>query len=306
MSVISIAVNETGPASELPYQYISRTYQQCADQYEDYRAANEVVTNQYQITKDFFLVQCASNSLQVSSEAQNRDLHNWYLVLFGAQIFFMQTGFAALCAGSIRPKNVLNTMLKNLLDACLAVLTFYAIGFGLAFGGQDEESNLGRTSFVGTTGFFLMNLTSSVQHTVGQSYAFFFFQYSFCAATVTIVAGALSERCQTTGYLLYSVALTGFVYPVVAHAVWSNQGFLSATNPDPLWGVGALDFAGGGTIHYTGGLVALIAAVVLGPRRGRFYDAYGRKLVKPVTIKGSSVALQIMGTMILWFGCKYP
>ena len=103
-------------------------------------------------------------------------------------------------------------------------------------------------------------------------------------------------------YLCYSVFLAGFIYPVVAHAVWSRTGFLSPLNADPFLGIGAIDFAGSGVIHVTGGSVALYASLLLGPRRGRFYDAQGEPLETPRPFPGHSVALQLLGTMILWFG----
>ena len=116
------------------------------------------------------------------------------------------------------------------------------------------------------------------------------------------MAGTLAERCQMAAYLLYSIALAGFIYPVVAHSVWSKSGFLSRTNDDPFMDMGVLDFAGGGVVHLNGGLTALYATLVLGPRRGRFYDAQGDPLETPVPFPGHSVALQLLGTMILWFG----
>jgi Amt family ammonium transporter len=208
----------------------------------------------------------------------------------------VQSGFAMLCAGCVRKKNVQNTMLKNLLDACGAALGFYVIGYALAFGGQNERSDV---TFVGTTDFFNWNSAVPVNQ------AFWFFEFAFSATSVTIVAGTLAERCQMVAYLCYSVFLTGFVYPVVAHSIWSNNGFLSAFAAEPFQGIGVLDFAGSGVVHVTGGTTALVATYMLGARKGRFYDARGRELEKPKAFPGHSMALQMMGTMILWFGCKF-
>ena len=99
--------------------------------------------------------------------------------------------------------------------------------------------------------------------------------------------------------------LVGFVYPVIAHSIWSNNGFLSISNADPFFGVGAVDFAGSGVVHVTGGTTALYATLILGPRRGRFFDAQGEPLDTPKEFPGHSVALQLLGTMILWFGCEF-
>lgn len=135
-----------------------------------------------------------------------------------------------------------------------------------------------------------------------EDYAFWMFQYAFSAASATIVAGTLAERCQMTAYLCYSLMLAGFVYPVVVHAIWSSQGFLSSFKENPLFGIGVVDFAGGGVVHTTGGTTALFATMVLGPRRGRFHDEQGRKLEVPKEMPGHSVALQMLGCFTLWFG----
>lgn len=167
-------------------------------------------------------------------------------------------------------------------------------GFAFAFGGNHDEGSADRKTFLGTSDFA----------SVGSAPSFWFFQYTFSATSVTIVAGTLAERCQMAAYLCYSVVVAGFIYPVVAHAVWSNSGVLSNTNNDPFLGVGVIDFAGSGVVHVTGGLIALIATCILGPRRGRFYDAQGEPLETPKVFPGHSVALQLLGTMILWFCCK--
>lgn len=152
------------------------------------------------------LLECVTNLLETRSSEQGADLKSFLFVLAGAMIFFMQAGFAMLCAGSVRIKNVQNTMLKNLLDACGAAVAFYCVGYAFAFGGQNERSD---TTFIGTTSFAEVDDPS-----------FWFFQYTFSATSVTIVAGTLAERCQMAAYLCYSVVLAGFIYPVVAHSVW--------------------------------------------------------------------------------------
>lgn len=166
------------------------------------------------------------------------------------------------------------------------------MGYALAFGG--EETAYGTTTIIGTENFFGRGVTNL---------SFFFFQYTFAAAAVTIVAGALAERCKMEAYLCYSFFLTGFVFPVAAHSLWSSAGFLSWSNSDPVFGVGCIDFAGGAVIHVTGGTTALIATYLLGSRRGRFYDLRtGDELEYPRTMPGHSVSLQVLGTFILWFG----
>lgn len=218
-----------------------------------------------------------------------------------------------LCAGCVRKKNVQNTLLKNLLDACGASVAFFTVGYAFAFGGTDPESS--KKTFVGGTNFFLMGV---------DDLAYFFFQYAFSATAATcvcmslaksalrtihsftvtkcagfllsifrIVAGTLAERCQMAAYMSYSIMLSGWVYPIVVHAIWNRNGFLSASSVDPLWGVGMVDFAGSGVVHLTGGTTALFATIILGPRRGRFHDDTGRRLETPRDFPGSSFALQV-------------
>ncbi len=203
----------------------------------------------------------------------------------------MQTGFAMLCTGSIRAKNVKNVILWNLLDSCGGGLAFWACGYAFAYGGDDEE---GDKTFIGNAGFFLKGDDIRLEN--------WFFQFAFACALSSIVAGTIAERTQMKAYLLYSVFLVGFAYPVVAHAFWSTNGWLSTTASDPLWGSGAIDLAGSGPVHMTGGVTALVAAIILGPRIGRFHDRDGNLLEEPAEFAPHSVALQFLGTFCLWFG----
>lgn len=222
-----------------------------------------------------------------------RDGVNVFFLLFaGALVFLMQSGFAMLCAGSVRQKNVKNIMLKNLLDACGGAIGFWTIGFAFAYDNNSSDD----TSFIGDANFFIRDWSS------GGDYIGFFFQFAFAATAATIVAGTVAERCKMQAYLCYSVFLTGFVYPVVVRSIWSGSGFLTAFTDEPFRGVGVVDFAGSGVVHMTGGATALVAATVLGPRKGRFYDEDGNPLETPAQFAAHSVALQILGTFILWFG----
>jgi len=197
-----------------------------------------------------------------------------------------------LCAGSVRQKNVKNIMLKNLLDACGGALGFWSVGYAFAYGGADPD----KKGFIGNEGFFLANMTD------GGDLIGWFFQFAFAATAATIVAGTVAERCKFEAYLCYSLMLTGFVYPVVVYSIWSSSGFLTAFNNDPAFGCGMHDFAGSGVVHMTGGVTALIAAKILGPRIGRFYDADGNELPEPHSFPPHSVSLQVLGTFILWVG----
>lgn len=256
----------------------------------DGKMTSAIIDNPYQHCKEELgenastddLLQCVSEILTVNAEVPLQYSRTVLLVYAAALVFFMQAGFAMVCAGAVRKKNVQNTMLKNLLDACGASVAFFTIGYAFAYGGSDPNST--KKTFIGTENFFLLD---------EENYAFFLFQYAFSAASATIVAGTLAERCQMAAYLCYSVMLTGWVYPVIVHSIWSPNGFLSAYAKEPLWGVGMIDFAGSGVVHVTGGVTALFATIILGPRRGRFHDETGRKLKTPREFPGHSMALQV-------------
>lgn len=209
-----------------------------------------------------------------------------WLIVVAVLVFFMQTGFAMLCAGLVRAKNTKNILLKNVLDACVGALGFWSVGYAFSYGAAD-----GGNPFIGNTYFFLTNFEGQ------DTYQSWLFQFAFAATAATIVSGAVAERTKMAAYLMYSFFLTGFVYPVVVHWVWSSAGWLSAFNASPLLGSGLVDFAGCGVVHMVGGISALCGAFVCGPRLGR-YDADG----KLVEIPGHSSTLQALGTFILWVG----
>merc|ERR1719491_2620196 len=144
----------------------------------------------------------------------------------------MQAGFAMLCAGSVRQKNVKNIMLKNLLDACGGAIGFYTVGYGFAYGAGN--------TFIGGSNFAVNELRD------GPGYIGWFFNFAFAATAATIVAGTVAERCKMSAYLCYSMFLTAFIYPVVVHQIWDGHGFLSAFNENPMFGIGMVDFAGSG------------------------------------------------------------
>mmetsp|Transcript_12892 Transcript_12892/g.27205 ORF Transcript_12892/g.27205 Transcript_12892/m.27205 type:complete len:515 (-) Transcript_12892:142-1686(-) len=243
-------------------------------------------------------------------EAGNLDIL-W--LLFGTYlVFFMQAGFALLEAGSVRAKNTKNILLKNVLDACLGAMVWWGIGYPFAYG------QAGDNDFIGGYNFFMNEDVSDT----GTFYATWMFQWAFAAAAATIVSGAVAERCQFFAYMVYSVWITGFTYPVVVHWGWSGEGWLSAfkadrcasfgngtfsldcpdgeeaSDYDPVVGAnGFMDFAGSGIVHMTGGGAALVGAIFLGPRAGRFTET-GECNDMP----GHSTVLAALGTFILWFG----
>lgn len=238
------------------------------------------------------LLECISTKFDDTTDSTHAAVDTFFLLFAASLVFFMQAGFAMLSAGCVRTNNVQNTLLKNLLDACGASLGFYTVGYAFAWGGSTDPYTT-TTTFIGNQNFFLIGVEND---------SFWLFQFAFCATSATIVAGALAERCQMTAYLCYSIALSAFVYPVVVHSIWTPSGFLSATKQvDPLWGVGMVDFAGSSVVHLTGGMTALIATIILGPRTGRFYDLRGKPLAVPKDFPGHSLALQMLGVSVLFF-----
>jgi len=212
-------------------------------------------------------------------------LDGGYLLMSGFLVFVMQAGFAMLCAGSVRTKNTMNILLKNVLDACAASVAFYVLGYGFAYGTCKHNNG-----FIGCGLFALHSVFSE------SSWQSFLFQWAFSAASATIVSGSVAERTSLMSYFLYSILLTGFVYPVIVHWIWSPHGWLSAFNPNALGGIGMIDFAGSGVVHMVGGVAGLMGAIVVGPRTGRFENG------KTVAMPGHSATLVVLGTFLLWFG----
>lgn len=231
------------------------------------------------------------------------DINVGFTLNSGYMVFFMQAGFAMLCAGSVRAKNAKNIILLNLLDACFGVFAWWATGFAFAYGDPiadaDGAYNFSASqAFIGKYYFFMANLPRS-------SYWVWFFQFTFAATGATIVSGAVAERCRFECYMLYELMIVMFVYPIVAHWVWSPFGWMSAfrttatttTSWTLLFGTGVYDFAGDGPVHMLGGVASLWGAWVLGPRIGRF-DAAGN----PVEMPGHNASLTLLGVFMLWFG----
>ncbi|GMI66405.1 ammonium transporter 1;1, ARABIDOPSIS THALIANA AMMONIUM TRANSPORT 1 [Hibiscus trionum] len=213
-------------------------------------------------------------------------IDNTYLLFSAYLVFSMQIGFAMLCAGSVRAKNTMNIMLTNVLDAATGGLSYYLFGFALAYG---SPSN----GFIGKHFFGLENFPSP-----SGDYSYFLYQWSFAIAAAGITSGSIAERTQFVAYLIYSFFLTGLVYPIVSHWFWSADGWASAAREDNLlFGSGVIDFAGSGVVHMVGGIAGLWGAWIEGPRMGRF-DSDG----KPVSVRGHSCTLVVLGTFLLWFG----
>lgn len=199
-------------------------------------------------------------------------------------VFFMQAGFAFLEAGMIRQTGVVNSMMENFMDAAFGGIGFFVTGFALAFG-VDNGSGL-----FGTTNFFLSDAISYVDGGVAYGgegisiFILFFFQFAFAATAGTIATGAMAERTNFIGKIIYSFFIAGFSYPIVIHWIWGG-GWLAQN--------GFLDFAGSAAVHFAGAMLALAGAIMLGPRTGRVWGS---------PPKPHNLAFATLGTMILWLG----
>ncbi len=203
-------------------------------------------------------------------------------------VFFMQAGFALLEAGATRARNAGSVFMKNFMDFCMGGLAFWAFGFAIMFGGSQAAPGLtDGNRFFGLSGFFLGGGANDVT-----TMMLWFFQLVFAATAATIVSGAMAERTKLNGYMAYSFLISAVVYPVYGHWVWGG-GWLATLS----FGAGAKDFAGSGVVHAVGGIAALVGAVMVGPRVGKF-GPDGR----PRSIPGHNMGYIIIGTMVLFFG----
>lgn len=214
-------------------------------------------------------------------------LNNLWVFIAGVLVFFMQAGFALVEAGLTRAKNVVNIFAKNMADAIVGVLAFFASGYALAFGG-------GGGWFSGTDSFFLEGNNLAEIPSGGLSVATtFFFQAVFAATAVTIASGAMAERTKFSAYLIFSTIMCAFIYPIVVHWTWGGGLIAKINIGDAVYS----DFAGSGIVHMTGGIAAFMGALFLGPRIGK-YDENGNARAIP----GHNIPFAILGVFILWVG----
>ncbi|MEM7179751.1 MAG: ammonium transporter [Spirochaetota bacterium] len=222
-----------------------------------------------------FLIAYPSQTKANSIANYTKDLDVLWVILAAALVFFMQVGFLMLETGLVRAKNSINVAVKNLMDYVLGTISFFTIGFALMFGASYHE-------LIGSNLFFLEGLTSN------KDFAFFLFQLTFMGTAATIVSGAVSERMRFNAYIITTLVVTTFIYPIFGHWAWGN-GWLA--------NIGFLDFAGSTVVHSVGGWVALAGVIVLGPRLGKF-DGTG----KAKQFDGHNLPIAVAGTFILWFG----
>lgn len=202
-----------------------------------------------------------------------------WVALCAAMIFFMEAGFALLEAGFVRSKNAMSIIAKVIIDITFGGIAFFAVGFGIAYGNSNGWFALD---------FGIMQQDLGLDLTVSNQ-LFWFIQLGFAVAAISIVSGALAERMKLWGYAILVVFFCAFMYPIVANWVWNPNGWLAVR--------GFNDFAGSAAVHAMGGFSALAAAIVLGPRIGKY-----AKDGKPNTIPGHNLPLASVGAFILWFG----
>ena len=194
----------------------------------------------------------------------------WFLI-GAALVFFMQCGFAMVETGFTRAKNAGNIIMKNLMDFCIGTPMFMLLGFGLMMSENYLFGVIGKPNLQLFTNFAELDWSS------------FVFNLVFCATAATIVSGSMAERTKFSAYCIYSAVISAVVYPIEAGWVWNSQGWLVQ--------LGFVDFAGGAAIHSVGGVAALIGAIFLGPRIGKYdYDKNG-KVTKAHAIPGHSLTL---------------
>jgi Amt family ammonium transporter len=230
------------------------------------------------------LLALPASAQEAAAPATQVVLDNIFIFIAAVLVLFMQAGFALVEAGFTQSKNAANIMMKNLMDASVGILVFGAVGFAIAYPG-DFNGWIGSAGF-GVDGFMTTDALEGLVPSVD-----FLFQAAFAAAAATIVSGAVAERTQFKAYIIYSIVITGLMYPVVVSWGWGG-GWLS--------NLGFVDFAGSGLVHMVGGVAALVAAWVIGPRAGK-YAPDGT----PRAIPGHSMTLAVLGVMILfigWFG----
>lgn len=221
------------------------------------------------------------SAVPVDGSAGLGDHVNWLWTCVAAfLVFFMQAGFAFVEAGFVRAKNLINIMMKNYADLFIGTLGYWAIGFGIMFSGAVFE-------------FFPNPDVNSFGEDPNWMYAFLLFQTVFAATAATIVSGAMAERTKFGVYLIFSLFMTSIVYPISGSwawgSLWHGNGWLER--------MGFVDFAGSTVVHSVGGWAALAAAIVLGPRIGKF-----NKDGTSNPIMGHNLGMASLGVFILWLG----
>lgn len=209
-------------------------------------------------------------------------IDNLFLFITAVLVLFMQAGFAMVESGFNASKNTVNILMKNLLDLSVGGLVFWLVGFGLMYPGSDYAGK-----FFGFAGFGVSEVAPTPGPGTLNPQVDFFFQVVFAATAATIVSGAVAGRMKFQSYLIYSIFITAFVYPISGMWKWGG-GWLAEMK--------FYDFAGSLVVHAVGGFAGLAGAIVLGPRIGKFVNG------KAKPMPGHNMPLAALGVFILWVG----
>ena len=213
-------------------------------------------------------------------EAITGDMGALWILIAGILVFFMQAGFTLVEVGFTRSKNSGNIIMKNLMDLAVGSVMFWAVGYGIMYGSGLVGGGFFRTS-PAEQGYFFFSATDWYN---------LFFQTVFCATAATIVSGAIAGRTKFSTYLIFSALMTTLIYPISGSWYWPFD--------DDAWlnTAGFIDFAGSSVVHAVGGGAALVAAILVGPRIGKYVDG------KPQAIPGHNMTFGALGVFILWLG----
>src|ERR1019366_8486426 len=220
-------------------------------------------------------------------------LNTAWVLLAAFLVFGMQVGFTMLEAGFCRSRETVNVLMECVVDTCLCGLLFYAWGFSFMF----SHGN----GWIGLNWFFLQGAPHTYEGTGVAFLAYWLFQFAFADTCSTITSGAMIGRTGFVGDLVYSFAVSGFIYPIIGHWAWGADGFLATMGAAgfflPSLGTSFHDFAGSTVVHTIGGMIALAGAIVLGPRLGRRFKRDGGGPMMP-----HDLTIACSGGLILWFG----
>jgi len=220
-------------------------------------------------------------------------LNTVWVLLAAFLVFGMQVGFTMLEAGFCRSRETVNVLMECVVDTCLCGLLFYAWGFSFMF----SHGN----GWIGLNWFFLQGAPHTYEGTGVALLAYWLFQFAFADTCSTITSGAMIGRTAWVGDLVYSFAVSGFIYPIIGHWAWGPDGFLATMGAAgfflPSLGTSFHDFAGSTVVHTIGGMIALAGSIVLGPRLGRRFKRDGGGPMMP-----HDLTIACSGGLILWFG----
>ncbi|MEA2843510.1 MAG: ammonium transporter, Amt family [Actinomycetota bacterium] len=243
----------------------------------------------------YFEAHAGASSLQVVHTANDlvNPVNTMWVLIAAFLVFFMQAGFMALEAGFARSRETVNVLLECIVDTCMCGLLYWAIGFAFQFGVGN--------GLIGHEFFFLSDAPATYGTTGVAFFAFWLFQFAFADTCSTITSGAMVGRTGFKGDIIYSIAVSGFIYPIFGHWVWGPGGWLATMSPGSLnsFTNGAVfrDFAGSTVVHTVGGFIALCGALFLGPRLGRKFKRDGGGPLPP-----HDLTIGAIGAVILWFG----